>query len=151
VTTIVAFKENNRWNLAADSRVSGGVPDFDDTFEKLVKTGTVWYSIAGDARLYMKMVRQADPESTMELLDQFKCKAAGSMLAITPSGSDLWLLETTGYIQQLKGRDFYAIGSGAKYVLGALTAGASIEDAFKIVKKYDIGTGGPVKTTRKWK
>ena len=151
MTTIVAFKENKRWHLSADSRVSMG-SFYDDTFIKLGKSETVWYSIAGDARAYVKMARLPAPESTMELLDQFRSKNSGAtMLAIDTEGKNLWLLTSTGYYQPITGKNFYAIGSGGDYATGALERGATPEQAIAIAKKYDAATGGPVRSTRKWK
>jgi ATP-dependent protease HslVU (ClpYQ) peptidase subunit len=40
--------------------------------------------------------------------------------------------------------NIYGIGSGAGYALGALAYGASIEEAIKIAKKFDINTGGKI-------
>ena len=38
----------------------------------------------------------------------------------------------------------YGIGSGADYAIGALMAGASVEDAIKIAIKLDINSGGSI-------
>lgn len=37
---------------------------------------------------------------------------------------------------------YYACGSGSNYILGAMYAGASVEDAFKATSLLDKGTGG---------
>lgn len=42
--------------------------------------------------------------------------------------------------------EFIAIGSGERFALGALEAGASAENAVRIAMKYDSGTGGEIKT-----
>ena len=41
--------------------------------------------------------------------------------------------------------DVYAVGSGAMYALGAMSAGATAQQAIKIASKYDIGTNNRVK------
>jgi ATP-dependent protease HslVU (ClpYQ) peptidase subunit len=38
----------------------------------------------------------------------------------------------------------YGIGSGADYAVGALMAGATVEEALKIAIKLDINSGGPI-------
>jgi len=38
----------------------------------------------------------------------------------------------------------YGIGTGAAYALGALAQGATIQEAMKVAKKFDINTGGRV-------
>jgi ATP-dependent protease HslVU (ClpYQ) peptidase subunit len=40
--------------------------------------------------------------------------------------------------------NIYGIGSGSAYAIGALAQGASIEEAIKIAKKFDINTGGKI-------
>jgi len=40
----------------------------------------------------------------------------------------------------------FAIGSGAELALGAMAAGASPEKAVRIAKKYNLGTGGVVRS-----
>jgi len=40
----------------------------------------------------------------------------------------------------------FAIGSGADLAIGAMAAGASPEKAVKIAKKYNLGTGGVVRS-----
>ena len=48
----------------------------------------------------------------------------------------------TGWIRRTDG--LYAIGSGGNYALGALCAGASVEDALHVAVANDSGTGYPL-------
>lgn len=43
---------------------------------------------------------------------------------------------------------YYAIGSGHKYAMGAMAAGASAKRAVKAAKRHDCATGGKVRTLR---
>lgn len=38
--------------------------------------------------------------------------------------------------------EFFAIGSGADYAMGAMAMGASAEEAVRIAARYDLNTGG---------
>lgn len=44
--------------------------------------------------------------------------------------------------------DFYAIGSGGSYAMGAMAHGASAEEAVKTAMRWDPNTGGDVVTLR---
>ena len=41
---------------------------------------------------------------------------------------------------------FHAIGSGADFAIGAMAAGKSATDAVKIAAKFDLATGGAIRT-----
>lgn len=45
-------------------------------------------------------------------------------------------------------RDFFGIGSGAEYAMGALAAGKSVEKALSIAHELDIYTGGELKVQK---
>jgi len=38
----------------------------------------------------------------------------------------------------------YGIGTGASYALGAIAHGATLQEAMKIAKKFDINTNGKI-------
>ncbi len=40
----------------------------------------------------------------------------------------------------------FAIGSGREYALGAMASGASASDAVEVASKFDVFTGGPVRS-----
>lgn len=42
--------------------------------------------------------------------------------------------------------DFFAIGSGAPYAMGALASGMSLKKAIQIAAQYDSATGAEVQT-----
>lgn len=49
------------------------------------------------------------------------------------------------FIEEIDLTKPYAIGSGYKFAIGALDAGASGKDAIKIASKRDVNTGGKVR------
>ena len=51
----------------------------------------------------------------------------------------------------LNGDGIYGVGNGAKYAIGALDAGASVEKALEIAAKNDIYTSGPFQIVRQQK
>lgn len=158
MTTIIAHREEGRWHLSADSRGSYGTI-YEDTYNKLRTAGEFTYSIAGDARLYIvtEMAFALEPPvsrfgllKAMTLTPEQKARPdeGASMLAIDGPGRHLWLITTDGEMEELHGK-FYALGSGEHIALGALAAGASVSEAFRIVKSFDSGTGGPIRSTLK--
>ena len=42
--------------------------------------------------------------------------------------------------------DYYGIGSGSPFAIGAMAAGATMEEAIAIAAKFDYGTGGGIQT-----
>ena len=82
-----------------------------------------------------------------------------AMLAEEEPDEDLWesaiivTLDTMGRVweqynspRRERRRAVWAYGSGREFALGALEAGATSAQAVAIAKKYNTGTGGPVKT-----
>src|ERR1700749_3656078 len=82
-----------------------------------------------------------------------------AMLAEEEPDEDLWesaiivTLDTAGRVweqynspRRERRRAMWAYGSGREFALGALEAGATSAQAVAIAKKYNTGTGGPVKT-----
>lgn len=45
-------------------------------------------------------------------------------------------------------RPFYALGSGGDIALGAMAAGASAEEAVEIAIRFDVYSGGPIRSIR---
>jgi hypothetical protein len=59
----------------------------------------------------------------------------------------IWFFEGTMWYQ-IKGRKYYAIGSGARFAIPAMDAGASAIEAVKIGIKRDPYSGGKVTAVR---
>ncbi len=59
------------------------------------------------------------------------------------------LRDAQGVTLSIKPGDFWAIGSGAPFALGAMAAGATPEQAVKIAARYDTGTNDTVEVVRR--
>ena len=64
----------------------------------------------------------------------------GSLLILRPAG--LFTLDWHG-VEVLRTNEFFAVGSGSEYALGAMAAGASLEQALAIAAEYDEATKPP--------
>lgn len=58
-------------------------------------------------------------------------------LVVKPGVDGYFFWNETAHITGPFREPFFAVGTGAKYALGALEAGGSIEDAFRAASKYD--------------
>jgi hypothetical protein len=67
------------------------------------------------------------------------------VILIKPSG-DLFLAEDGLYFSGPIKSQFHAIGSGAKYALGAMAHGATAEQAVGVACQFDMHCGGDVMT-----
>lgn len=68
-------------------------------------------------------------------------------IAVEPTGEVFYYYNSLSPSGPLEA-PFYAIGSGALAAMGALHAGASIEQSVEIASFCDVWTGGPVRTLR---
>lgn len=65
------------------------------------------------------------------------------VIVIDKDGERVWLLDSELTPMEVQG-EFFAVGSGAAYALGALEAGASPAQAVAIAAKYDQFTSFPI-------
>lgn len=70
------------------------------------------------------------------------------VLMIKPNG-DVYLADTGLYFSGPIQCESHAIGSGAKFAIGAMAAGASAAEAVEVACRYDYHCGGPVMTLGK--
>ena len=66
------------------------------------------------------------------------------LLLVDKKEKRVYLLSGKDYISEIK--EFHAIGSGEPYAIAALELGKSPKEAVEIASKYDLYTGGEVKT-----
>jgi len=66
-------------------------------------------------------------------------------IVVKPDGS-VYLADDSLHMSGPIRCDFYAIGSGAKYALGAIAAGASAPEAVEAAIRFDQHSGGDVRT-----
>lgn len=138
MTTIVADLRTNQ--MAADSRVTSGNAFYES--QKLFESPDgALIGVAGsmnDALLFVEWY-QAGADRTQRPVwesDEFEA------LVLNEAGLARWNKDCMRL--PVKGRQFYAIGSGGYAAMGAIYAGADLVEAIKIAAKCDLGTGGQV-------
>jgi ATP-dependent protease HslVU (ClpYQ) peptidase subunit len=131
MTTIVAMKDR----IAADRALTTGNGQVSCT--KVFRIGKQLVGLAGSAiggEKFLKFLRDGK---------EFEPEKKESFDAIVVDRGDIFLYETTLIPIRIEA-DFYAIGSGAQYAMGALSAGADIKEAILIAAHHDPDTRGPV-------
>lgn len=140
--------------MASDGRISEDNDIFTNKAQKIFRLSSgALFGMAGDA----------DAREIVSLFNRLKGKSFPSTKKIIELGKDftallalpdktLWLIEcgvnskedgATPYANIIEMKDsFTAVGSGAKYALGAMDRGASAEQAVKTAIKYDNQCGG---------
>jgi ATP-dependent protease HslVU (ClpYQ) peptidase subunit len=151
--TVIVFKKPY---MGSDSRVSDEHDSsiFSNKIKKIhqLKNGGL-LGIAGDAD-HRVVIELFNKMRTLKLPTSKQIIATGAdfeALLYLPGGQ-LWYLNCgkkdkndEWSAQALEVKDsFSAVGSGAKFALGALDRGASVEQAIKTAIKYDPSCGGVV-------
>jgi len=165
MTTIVAMQGNTIATIGAESYTTyGDRPFFHKDVKKIVRSGKWLIAAAGDANacdLITNIWKPPSPRGN---------KSLHNFVATTVIKSLRKMFADNNYVQQPKDDGFdlllaingevfqitndytllrtntgiYGIGSGADYAVGALMAGASVEEAMKIAIKLDTNSGGPI-------
>jgi ATP-dependent protease HslVU (ClpYQ) peptidase subunit len=165
MTTIVAVQGGSIATIGAESYTTyGDRPYFHKDVKKIIHSGKWLIATAGDANacdLIANVWKPPTPrgkKSLYEFVSTTVIKSLRKMFAENnytqqpkDDGFDL-LLAINGEIFQITNdytllrtnTGIYGIGSGADYAIGALMAGATVEEAIKIAIKLDINSGGPI-------
>lgn len=99
-------------------------------------------NVGGDALLLDWLQRGAPLPQTSDLKpDQF------IILALDPSGGLHLANDNLSFSGPIES-EFYAIGSGADFALGAMAVGASAEESIRVASRFDAHTGGEVTVRR---
>jgi ATP-dependent protease HslVU (ClpYQ) peptidase subunit len=165
MTTIVAMQGSTIATIGAESYTTyGDRPFVHKDIKKIIHSGRWLIATAGDANacdLIANVWKPPTPrgkKSLYEFVSTTVIKSLRKMFADNnytqqpkDDGFDL-LLAINGEVFQIT-NDFtilrsstgiYGIGSGADYAVGALMAGATVEEALKIAIKLDINSGGAI-------
>lgn len=161
MTTIIAVETDAGVQIACDSMASGG-DKIDLEQPKVFTNNGVTYGVAGTV-LYLNQLRHTElpppPEDgsnldhwvTMILVPVLREAAeavglpknddgeyeAGVLLA--SHGKVYEINGNLGWVRNTSGR--YSIGSGSFFAIGAMSAGASVEEALAIAARHDPSTG----------
>lgn len=140
--TTVAYRNGV---MAADSQATSS---FKQKCQKIHKIGDSYFGICGrvsSAYLFLEWIRQdrrdwveseRNPPSPLSDDDDF------SALELCEEGAFEWdgkLTRTPVLIE------FFAIGSGADFAMGAMAMGADAVEAVKVARTLDPNTGGVIK------
>lgn len=123
--------------VAADSQVSGGVPQ---TTQKLVRVKGAIIGVAGDLEEATRFVnwykdrRKAIPQFSREEDDDWEA------IVVTKSKVEWW---GPGGVPIPITEPYYAIGTGAEYAIGVLDMGHTIDDAMRVALHRDKSNSGP--------
>lgn len=142
MTTIVTDGKR----IAADSQTSYGDERTPDSYNKVVIDGSRLFAYSGPVNLFKP------------LIDWY---IGGCLLADIPKIPDDHHHHLFVFDHDIEEPAWYAnvqrcpypdslsfpaaIGSGRKYALGAIEAGASLEEAVRVASKWDVYTGGEIK------
>lgn len=168
MTTIIGIQGSDGCVLAADSRTTGetGRPYCHEYVEKITERGPYMIACSGDADACDIIQHQWDPPKPPKRSQSHykfmvtevstsikKClknkgyekdksdKEAGFLFLIALNGT-LYELDETCTVS-MRDDGIYGIGSGSKYAIGALQAGADWNRALLISEKNDIYTSRP--------
>jgi len=166
MTTIIGIQSKGSCLLAADSRTTNeyGRPYHHEKVAKLTERGEWVIAGAGDPQA-CDIVQHlwAPPKQTIK--DDYKYIVSKAALSIRdclkkngyerdksdPDGGFIFLIAYKGTLYEIdetftvymRDDGFYGIGSGSRWALGALQAGADWKVALEIAEKNDIYTGSP--------
>ena len=143
MTTIVC----NREVMAADSRASDDAIKFPVT--KIHRVGALLVGFAGDLAMCTQLISVLKRTEPSNLMKAFRLMDLGDknvcLLILAPTG--IWVYEGEGDPYQVKHK-FMAIGSGAQAALAAMQCGCSPQEAVRVAKSVDPGTGGRIRSMR---
>ena len=127
--TTIAYKDGI---IAYDSQVSSGSTISTLTFNKHKEKDGIHYFLCGAVSDYTKfMNRELNVDCSAIVIED-------NSIRILHYNKD------DGYFYAIL-QNQCAIGTGEKFAIGAMDAGATAEQAVKIAKKRDIYTGGKVR------
>lgn len=166
MTTIVMVEHDGDVLIGHDSRLSGGNYMVESPNPKVITNNGIIYGVSGCQAAFNLIAHTTLPGPppagdtdrwvTVHLVRALRAvvdKVAPrrgddpfdiGILAVV-NGSVYEFSGVLGWNQATTGE--YAIGSGASYAIGALSAGASVEDALTIAATHDPGTGGTIHLT----
>ena len=168
MTTIIAVKTDKGITFGADSRTTTGGRPIRDSTSKIFTNDGITFAGSGSARVcdvvrFMDIParRTYEPEWSLDhwihrtfvpairnALTEEQCVpvvdsevSTESLLLFSVEGRLFELHSDLAILENFDG--VFARGSGGAFALGALSAGASVEDALRIAATHDIYSGEP--------
>lgn len=135
--------------LAADTRAWSGdkVPiGFKRKIHQLKDGSMIGISSAkvGEPERFLETIKTIESDVWKTTLDEDF--AVGAIL-VSPAGDVYYFNDSRNFVGPLTG-EWLVIGSGEEYAIGALSMGASAEEAVKVAAQHDPWTAGEIHTLR---
>ena len=140
MTTGVAVRD---WGVAADSWVSYE-PSFTGGKKVWAAKGSLWTGAGSAAHLaqFRLWTLGKGKRPKIEKPDSEEDSAKLEIVQVKPKdGLYLWINDA---IPEFIDRQFFAVGSGGGYAIGALSKGASPQEAIEIASSWNSATRPPV-------
>lgn len=138
--TTIAYR---RGVLASDSLVTcNGLRD--GYAQKIYRVGPLLVAGAGSAAICTRFVEWV--RAGMKGESPWYGEDSGNSMIITPEDQIVVWGSSGSWVSD---SDFYALGSGERLALGAMAYGASAEEAVECAIRFDVYSGGPIKTVRR--
>ena len=163
MTTIIAIRDSKGFTFAADAQVTDTERPYQHkSMKKIVEVNEYVMAGAGNSRCCDVILYGWEPpkydgsEPYMFMVSKF---VAAMRKQHEDAGITLKEEEDFVFLVGFKDRVFhvagnyavletstglYGIGTGAAYALGAIAHGATLQEAMKVAKKFDINTGGKI-------
>ena len=163
MTTIIAIRDSKGFTFAADAQVTDTERPYQHrSMKKIVEVNEYVMAGAGNSRCCDVILYGWEPpkydgsEPYMFMVSKF---VAAMRKQHEDAGITLKEDEDFVFLVGFKDRVFhvagnyavletdtgiYGIGTGAAYALGAIAHGATLQEAMKVAKKFDINTGGKI-------
>lgn len=163
MTTIVAVRNSKGFVFASDSQVTDTErPYMHPSMKKVVAAGEYVIAGAGNARCcdvimfgweppaydgtepYTFMVQKFIPEMRRQHEDAGITLKEDEDFSFLIGFKNRIFYVASNYTVLESNTGLYAMGTGGNYALGAIAQGATIQEAIKIAKKFDVNTGGRI-------
>ena len=133
--------------MSADSRAYRGGKGWLGTKVKVYKHKGVLVgsssSVVGLTELIKKWIMSDSPDELLRLVPP---DSHIDILAVYPNGEAMFM--DTSLLPAYVVNEYYAIGSGNEYAMGALAMGASSKEAVRVAAMFDPFTGNKINTIK---
>jgi ATP-dependent protease HslVU (ClpYQ) peptidase subunit len=163
MTTIIAIRDSRGFTFAADAQVTDTERPYQHrSMKKIVEVNEYVMAGAGNSRCcdvilygwkppaydgsepYIFMVSKFIPEMRRQHEDAGITMKEDEDFVFLVGFKDRVFHVASNYAVLETNTGIYGIGTGAAYALGAIAHGATLQEAMKIAKKFDINTGGKI-------
>ena len=142
MTTILGFKDGKHITIASDSQATSG--NLANPVQKVHKINGYVFASAGPLIGLQKTARALVRDKKPASIERFIKHAEKGNVYVLAFKKHLYTVHTDGSVIEHGDREPVALGSGGDIALGALAAGASVQEAVEIATSFDVFSGGEV-------